>query len=225
MGTNAANIRTCGKYKLSQTDKLLTMTIPRRSSSPAHQGFTMIELLVVIGIVAVLAMIAAPTLTSFAEKSAMRGLASDFTSSMQRARSEAVSRNMCVTMCRTLDPNAAAPRCSTAAGGDYLSSEWHSGWIVYLNPSCDRTITSADPAVAGDIIQVQQAGNIRYGLIALGNAPPRSFTFGPTGTTGLGAISSFSLKDAENNNSPLNRKLCVDQLGRVRTIEDAANCN
>lgn len=188
--------------------------------SNIQRGFTLIELLMVIAIAATLATLAAPSLTQFINRSAMQSVSNDFLNAMQRARSEAVNRNMCTTVCKSATTDAAAPRCTPGASGIYDANDWHMGWLVYLNPTCDRAVTVADPADPGDIIIIRQPGNVRYSLVAGGGTPPKSITFGPQGNIGLNAATTFSLQDSQNTANPLNRSICVDIMGRIRIAAD-----
>jgi type IV fimbrial biogenesis protein FimT len=56
-------------------------------------GFTIIELMVAVAVLAVLAVIAAPSFTEYLAKRRVNGLASELVTDLQFARSEAVSRN------------------------------------------------------------------------------------------------------------------------------------
>ena len=177
-----------------------------------QRGFTLIELLVVIAIAAILASLATPSLISFINRSAMQSVSNDFLGAMQRARAEAVKRNMCTTICKSASTGNAAPRC-TPAGDD-----WHIGWLVYLNSTCDRDITTADPANAGDIIIIRQPGNTRYTLVT--SSSTKSITFGPQGNIGLAAATTFSLQDSQNVSNAMNRSICIDVMGRTRIAPD-----
>lgn len=86
-------------------------------------GFTMIELLVVIAIFAVMAALAAPSMTRLIAGQRLKGAATDLHLSLTKARSEAIKRNADVTV----DPS----------GGN-----WANGWSV-VNPS--------DPAAPLDV--------------------------------------------------------------------------
>jgi len=59
----------------------------------AHQGFTMIELMVVAAVIAVLAMIAVPSFKDFMLVQRLKGINAQLVTDMQFARSEAVSRS------------------------------------------------------------------------------------------------------------------------------------
>lgn len=187
--------------------------MPSKALLKLQRGFTLIELLVVIAIAAILATLAAPSMTQFITRSAMQSVSNDFLNAMQGARSEAVNRNMCTTICKSANTGGAAPRCAPA------NDDWHIGWIVYLNPSCDRTITTADPASVGDIIMIRQPGDPRYTLVT--SSGTKSITFGPRGNISLSTATTFSLQDSQNAANPLNRSVCVDIMGRTRLAPDA----
>lgn len=188
----------------------------------SSRGFTLIELLVVIAIAAVLASLAAPSITQFVRRSAMQSLSNDFIGGLQRARLEAVSRNTCATICKSINPEASAPRCTPGASGVYASDDWHMGWIVYLNPTCDRTVTAADPANTGDIVMVRPPSDIRYTLVT--SAGVNAITFGPLGNIVLATAGRFSLQDSQDAGNAMNRSICVDVMGRARIITDGGTC-
>lgn len=85
-------------------------------------GFTLIELLVVLAIAAIITTTAIPSFKSFIQNNRMSTSVHKFVSSLNLARSEAVSRGTRVTMCKSSDQATCA-----AAGG------WEQGWIVFLD--------------------------------------------------------------------------------------------
>ena len=143
----------------------------------------------------------------------MQSISNDLVGSLQKARTEAVSRNTCTSICKSNNPGAAAPRC--AVTGD----DWQSGWVVYYNPTCDTNITVSDPADPGNIIIVRQAGETRYTLVTPG--PIRAVTFNPRGT--VNNLGSFALIDSTNTTNPMNLSVCLDGLGRTRIV-DSGGC-
>lgn len=81
------------------------------SSSPVGQhGFSIIELMVVVSIVAILAALAAPSFTPLIERWRVRSVAEDLTATIYYARSEAIQRGGGITI--------------DATGG------WEQGWKV-----------------------------------------------------------------------------------------------
>jgi type IV fimbrial biogenesis protein FimT len=186
------------------------------------KGFTLIELLVVIAIAAVLASFAAPSIVQFARRSAMQSLSNDFIGGLQRARLEAVNRNTCATICKSINPEASEPKCTPGASGVYAGDDWHMGWIVYLNPTCDRIVTVSDPVDPGNIVSVRPAGDSRYTLVT--SSSKKAFTFGPLGNIPLASAGRFSLQDSEDASNVMNRSICVDTMGRVRILADGGAC-
>ncbi len=108
----------------------------------AYPGFTMIELMVVVAVIAVLAMIAAPSLKDFMLVQRLKGVNAQLVTDMQFARSEAVARSSklwvnfganetmtCYTLytvVETTTPNnrfGSAVRCDCLAGARELAPE------------------------------------------------------------------------------------------------------
>jgi prepilin-type N-terminal cleavage/methylation domain-containing protein len=90
------------------------------------RGFTMIELMVAVAIIAVLLAVAAPSFIGYLAKQRVEGVASELGTDLQYARSEAVARNTEVrvtfgTGCyvvHTQPTGATATTCSQAEGVD-----------------------------------------------------------------------------------------------------------
>ena len=87
------------------------MLVARPLSRRRASGFTLIEAMVVISIVAILTGLAAANFSSIINSSRIRAAALDFTTDIAMARSEAIKRNTDVTL---------------AFGG----SEWAGGWAI-----------------------------------------------------------------------------------------------
>ena len=112
----------------------------------AARGFTMIELMVTLTVLAVLAVVAAPSFNEAILKSKLTGFANNFVASAQLARSEAIKRNSTVRVCRSAD----GLTCAT-------SGTWQQGWIVFNDIDNDGVVDSNET-----VIQVQQALSADY---------------------------------------------------------------
>jgi len=196
-----------------------------RAKTKLHNGFTLIELMVTIAILAIITTFAAPALGIFVSRSVMRGISADFTLAMQQARSEAINRNMCVTMCMSSKASLSPPKCTVS--GD----EWGVGWIVFLNPSCDTSITTANPKTGASpletVVLVRDTSGPRYSLQnGRGSSGTRSITFGARGNTRSSTGASFNLLDTGVSPSDgINRTFCLDFAGRIKTLGYAALCS
>jgi len=94
------------------------------------RGFTLVELLTTVAIVAVLASVGAPAFSSMAANMRSRSLSSELYAALSRTRSEAIKRNAEVE----LKP--------------YTAQKWQDGWSI-ANPGPAGGKLDDHPAVAG----------------------------------------------------------------------------
>src|SRR5262245_17474788 len=91
-------------------------------------GFTLMELMVVLALVAVLMGIAVPNFREFSRNHRLTATANDLVSSLARARNEAIKRQLPVAMCATANPNGTPPNCSNGA---------YTAWVVWVDADND----------------------------------------------------------------------------------------
>jgi type IV fimbrial biogenesis protein FimT len=177
---------------------------PRRPSW-AVRGFTLIELMVVLGIVAVIVSFAAPSYETMTRSMRMRNAANDLLSAMAYARSEAIRRNAPVTVCSSTNGTS----CRTSLGENFSN-----GWIVRLG---GPTITGA--AVILRDFPGEVVGQERVDMTANGGLNSISFT--PVGITWSNFSGvRFTIQDASTNTAylPQARVVCVTRGGRARVL-------
>ena len=75
-------------------------------------GFTLVELMVTVAVLGIIAAIAMPRMTAFANLNRLNGAAGELTAAMQLGRSEAIRRNSAVTVCAS--SNGSTCTASTA---------------------------------------------------------------------------------------------------------------
>jgi type IV fimbrial biogenesis protein FimT len=142
----------------------------RHSRGPGRQGFTLIELMVTVAIMAILLGIAAPSFNDVLLGSKLGSNANNLVAATLAARSEAIKRNAAVTMCVSAD----GTNCATTGG-------WEQGWIVKCN-TIDHT--KCNPTGASTIVMQRQQA-LPSGLKLTGadasGAVIRLLTFQPTG--------------------------------------------
>lgn len=90
-------------------------------SSRGLLGFTLVELLVTIALVAILLALAAPSFSDAALSSRLAANANRLAASATLARSEAIKRNAIITVCISVNGTT----CATPTTGG-----WEQGWIV-----------------------------------------------------------------------------------------------
>jgi type IV fimbrial biogenesis protein FimT len=86
------------------------------------RGFTLVELMVTVAVMAILAVVALPSLRGLVNSNRLRAGANETIAVLQAARMEAIRSNRRVVACMSAAPNAATPTCATAGA---------SGWIVF----------------------------------------------------------------------------------------------
>jgi type IV fimbrial biogenesis protein FimT len=110
----------------------LAVKLGHRSRS-RQRGFTLIELMVTITILAILLAVAVPSFDGIRLSNRLTSYATDLVAGSQLARTEAIKRNAPVTMC----VSANGTSCSTSGG-------WETGWIVLSG----TTVIRQQPAAA-----------------------------------------------------------------------------
>jgi len=101
-------------------------------------GFTLIELMAVVSILAITIAIAVPAMQKTLDGTRMRTEASRLMLAINLARSEAIGRNQPVSMCPSSFASGGAPRCT----GSYAD-----GWIVFTNRDRDRVVDSGSDEI------------------------------------------------------------------------------
>lgn len=172
---------------------------------PRRRGYTLTEVLVVVAITGILAAYAVPSFNQFSQKTLVEKQVSSLNSAIRLTRAEAVKRGQRVTLCPSLDPEAATPQCA-GAGAD-----WSRGWVIFTDEGA-----VLDDIDAGETVIYVQPGFRGSGGITKNGAATISFQ--PSGLPVGMAASTFQVlpKLSEASTSPLVRNLVLSGPARVR---------
>lgn len=182
-----------------------------RPQSPSESGFTLLETLVALVIVAILASLAAPHFRAALNKHRIGAVRTEFVASVQWARWEALRRNTRVSLLRRTDCLA------QLASAD----QWDCGWIVVAGE--DITSTSR---VAPDSILQSFAVPAGIRLMHPGGGPALQVAKSgyPLLVANKFVIGNPALDTTGVASGRHALTLCMNRTGRIRTIEGQITC-
>jgi type IV fimbrial biogenesis protein FimT len=176
-------------------------------------GVTLVELMVTIGVMAILLVIGLPSYQYISESYRMSAEANNLLGDLQYARGEAIKEGQGVTVCSSTTSTTAAPTCSG-------SSSWQTGWVVFSNPT-----GAANPA-AGSVLRVQApfTGKVTADTFVAGSGLS-AITYNREGfaTTAAGFASQLITLHDPAANTAFTRCLWVTPVGLASIQTNARN--
>ena len=168
------------------------------------RGFTLIEMLVVITISAILVAMAIPMFERSIRSSQVSSAANALLAALDVARSEAIRRNVVVTVCRSTNPDAdvGTVNCSSAADANYPGNDWASGWIVIAkNPAnADNTQWEANDELVLRQPRFQPPQPVRLTLVT--TLVQQRYSFGSNGLREGGLLGFTATVDYRDLGAP-----------------------
>lgn len=157
------------------------------------KGFTLIELMVTLAVLAILLTVAVPGLAMFVQNNRLAAQANDLVTALAYARSEAVSRAVRVAVCgRQDDLNCTG------------SGIWDGGFLVFVDADGNGA-----PDGAGDILRVRapmEGANTLRSNRAVVTFQPSGFSTGSNATVNL----------CDTRGDANGRAIILNNQGRVR---------
>ncbi len=117
----------------------------KRSVVPMAQGgFSMIELMITISIMAVLLAMAAPSFTAFLNGNRVGSQANELLATFQIARNEAIRSGSRVVVCGSNDASNVTPTCSG-------STSW-GGWVAFIDTDRDGAYDATERLLQANVL-------------------------------------------------------------------------
>lgn len=163
------------------------------------RGFTLIELMTAVVVLAIILVLAVPSLGGFIRSSKVRSAQSELVASLMLARSEATRRGAAV---------------SVAASAPAAGSEFSAGWTVWVDANADGVVDPTETVIRryADISSAVVIGS------SAGNAP---VTFAPTGF--LSPAAAVTFKVCGRSDATKGFSVALQPMG-LADIDDQATC-
>lgn len=175
----------------------------------ASTGFTLVELLVVLALLAILQTQATPALSAMVNSIRLTSAVNSLLSSLHLARSEAAKHNSRAVVCKSASGDA----CTTSGG-------WEQGWIVFHDSNNNAVLEATET-----VLLRQQA--LPGALLFKGNAPLVNYvSFTPTGVTRYisGAFQAGTLTVCQRSATQADaRQIVISSSGRPRTVRTSVD--
>src|SRR5574343_132512 len=167
-------------------------------------GFTLVELMVSLAILAIISAIAVPNFNNFIQHTQMTSWTNDLISDLVLARSEAAKRGSAVSVC-------------ASANGTSCGGSWADGRIVFSDSGGpnrnvgDGTLNGNDTLIrsskkTGTSTTVTASGFTNSGFVS----------FGPTGSASIASnVTPGTFKICDNNPGNHGRQISISAMGRT----------
>jgi type IV fimbrial biogenesis protein FimT len=159
-------------------------------------GYTLVELVAGLGVLAVLSAWGVPSFVQFSRNAARASAVNQFIQSVYLARSEAIKRNGVVSLC----PSRDGATCD-------VDSPWHHGWLVFVNLDRDSPATRDADEELLHAYPSWESGEI--------TANRTTLSFRPYGQSGVTATITF----CDDRGSAEARAVIISQTGRPRIAD------
>lgn len=173
-------------------------------------GFTAIELLIVITILAVLTAMAVPSFGPMIERWRTNQAVNNITSTIYVARSEAIKRGGGVSVRKMAN---GTDGCSFAS----TNQEWSCGWIIFVDADENGNLDAGE--------EILQSFQMPTSVNVMNNNSAASFRFDRWGrTNNINAASFAIVPRAGGVASPAATAVCFSSGGRIRVVKESVTC-
>jgi len=138
------------------------------TASTACRGFSLVELMVTVAVLAILVAIAFPSFTSLTNSNRLTSAANELLASLQYARSEAIRRNRTLVLC----PSSDATSCGNGSWNQWIVIVKTGGEVLRIGTAKMPLSINGSPAIVsnGNSVEFRADGLARDSMGALLNA-------------------------------------------------------
>jgi type IV fimbrial biogenesis protein FimT len=180
-----------------------------------QRGFTLVELVVTLAVLALILAVAAPTVGSWLGNARIRNVADTLQNGLQIARGEAVRRNqnMSFWLVSLNDPGVLSNDCTLSGSSG--------SWVVSVNSPighcADPPSTTSSPMLVTALAVGDAGGNVTVAAVQSDNTAATTVTF-----DGFGRVTNTdSIRQIDVTGTPtsVNLRLVVSSAGLVRMCD------
>jgi type IV fimbrial biogenesis protein FimT len=185
----------------------MVTTISKRAIMARITGFTLVELMVTIAVLAIVVTVGVPSFQSSIANKRLSAGANDFVSALQFAKTNALTTNATTTMCTK---KANEEQCDPAGF-------WSNGWLVFLDVNANGKLDGSETILSThdrlhSSLSLSVSADLEY-----------SIRFRPNGLPDISSAQDMVLCD-ERGFSPQSKAILISVGGRG-SVMDAADLN
>jgi type IV fimbrial biogenesis protein FimT len=175
------------------------------------RGFTVVELMMTLVVMAVIVALGAPGMRNFIVQSRMTSQINELLADVSYARNEAATRGVRIGFCASSTATTATPTCSSSL------TDWSNGRLIFIDTNGDGQINTSSGSTelllkasatltGGSTLTISQTGS---------TSPPASFLFRPYGGIATPASGStvYGSINGATANAQVSFKLCPNSTG------------
>lgn len=175
--------------------------IQRKLPFVRDQGFTLVELMITLAILAIVGSFAMPAFRDTILNTRIKTASNDLIGIMQIARSESIKRKRPITVC------VRVPNTTTCSA----KTNWSDGLVMWID-------TNSDGVVDGGEEVLRQTEEIQRGITIITFAALAQLSFLPDGTSTAPVNTEFRVCDNERINEK-GRSITIGFTGRPKSSE------